>query len=149
MPSAACVYSTPMYLTRSVCKNTKRVVLRSGVSSAPSAASSMAHATQYHDLITVVTTAMRNALFTQVGELYIYLTMHGKCAGHKHHHCLLYEVVSFPDGLVGRAFGPSAGANNDRNAVEEGGCRDMVRDHFHGYALYGGGIYHGYEPEVS
>jgi hypothetical protein len=58
-------------------------------------------------------------------------------------------MITFPDGLVGRAFGPLAGANNDRNAVEEGQCRQLVRDHFHGFSLYGDSIYYDYEPEVS
>jgi len=57
-------------------------------------------------------------------------------------------MITFPDGMVGRAFGPLAGANNDRNAVAEGETQELVRQYFNGHALYGDSIYTNYAPEV-
>lgn len=68
--------------------------------------------------------------------------------GHKKDHVLLYEMVTFPDGMIARGFGPLAGANNDRVAVARGHIRDLVRQYFHGYALYGDSIYYSYTPEI-
>jgi len=64
-------------------------------------------------------------------------------------HCVLWEIVSFPDGLIGRAGGPFPGSFNDRNAVEHSRIREVVAEHFHGHCLYGDSIYYNYEPEVS
>jgi hypothetical protein len=58
-------------------------------------------------------------------------------------------MLTFPDGLVGRCFGPLAGASNDRNAVMQGHLRELIRDQFHGLSLYGDSIYYDYEPEAS
>jgi hypothetical protein len=38
-------------------------------------------------------------------------------SGHKRYHCLRYQVVALPDGMIASFFGPHPGASNDRTVL--------------------------------
>ena len=47
---------------------------------------------------------------------------------YKKGHGVQYEIISFPDGMVGRAYGPLEGRKNDLNLAHNGGLVALVRN---------------------
>jgi hypothetical protein len=62
-------------------------------------------------------------------------------SGHKRMHCLRFQNVTTPDGLISSFFGPLPGSHNDLNILDESGLT-RVMDEFCGqYYLYGDSAY--------
>lgn len=49
-------------------------------------------------------------------------------SGHKRSHCLVYQSISTPDGLIFHMFGPEVGRRHDITLYRQAGMDDILRD---------------------
>jgi len=71
-------------------------------------------------------------------------------SGHHKAHGLNFEFLTFPDGMVGRCFGPVEGRHHDVHLANEGRLLDLFRvgGPLHGYIGYGDKAYISMEPYI-
>lgn len=66
-------------------------------------------------------------------------------SGHKRFHCLIYQTVTTPDGLMFNLYGPEVGRRHDMTLFRESGLNDVLRDGLmiggNQYCLYGDAAY--------
>ena len=64
-------------------------------------------------------------------------------------HGLQFELITFPDGIIGRAFGPLAGRHHDLYVARKSGLRDLLRTGaLKGFRLFGDKAYLGFRTWV-
>jgi hypothetical protein len=68
-------------------------------------------------------------------------------SGHKRCHCLRYQNVTTPDGLISSFYGPLPGSNNDLNILDDSGLSDIMRRHCPDFHLYGDAAYASRGPQ--
>jgi hypothetical protein len=59
-------------------------------------------------------------------------------SGHKRCHCLKFQSVLLPDGIIADLWGPSSGFHNDQHMLNNSGLEERLADAvFDGYTIYG------------
>ena len=66
-------------------------------------------------------------------------------AGHERFHCLLYQTITTPDGLMFDLYGPEVGRRHDMTLLRESGLDQQIQDNMiiycKQYCLYGDAVY--------
>ena len=66
-------------------------------------------------------------------------------SGHKRFHCLMYQTVTTPDGLIFHLYGPEVGRRHDLTLLRESGLQDRLRIclkiNDRQFYIYGGAAY--------
>jgi hypothetical protein len=66
-------------------------------------------------------------------------------SGAKKDHGLVFEMITFPDGIIGRAFGPVAGRHHDGYLARKSALLDLLRQGaLRGFRLFGDKAYIGF-----
>lgn len=60
-------------------------------------------------------------------------------SGHKRVHCIKFQNITTPDGIISHLYGPEAGRHHDLYLLSRSGIREIIQDNpdFNGYILYG------------
>lgn len=62
-------------------------------------------------------------------------------SGHKRHHCLKFQSVVVPSGLIVNLAGPFEGRVHDANMLRQSGLMPQLQDRMNRPPAYGGGVY--------
>ena len=79
----------------------------------------------------------------------VLLTEQAFFSGDKKAHGMVFEIISFPDGMVGRAFGPVAGRHHDLYLARMSGLLALITNGaLRGFCLFGDKAYVGFGANI-
>ncbi len=70
-------------------------------------------------------------------------------SGYKRAHCLLFQAVMFPDGIIGHVYGPTTGRHHDQFLLTKSGLQQALTEAVPGYKIYGDSGYRTFGGVIS